>query len=132
MAHKRRESTAATLEPAGAKLPRVPVPVLLLAGERDLSTPLAWAQAEAKLAPRGRLVIVPEREVPVWLNYGCSIRLELRSKGQKLWYCLGELGSRSLCPALFSMVVHRSQEMTFDALLALLGSNACSRLSLRV
>lgn len=44
--------------PAGAKLP--PVPVLLLAGERDLSTPLAWAQAEAKLAPRGRLVIVPD------------------------------------------------------------------------
>jgi pimeloyl-ACP methyl ester carboxylesterase len=44
--------------PPGAKLP--PVPVLLLAGERDLSTPLPWAQAEAKLAPRGRLVVVPD------------------------------------------------------------------------
>lgn len=43
--------------PRGAKLPAVPV--LLLAGDRDLSTPLAWAQAEAKLAPRGRLVVVP-------------------------------------------------------------------------
>jgi pimeloyl-ACP methyl ester carboxylesterase len=32
---------------------------LLLAGERDLSTPLAWARAEAALAPRGRLLEVP-------------------------------------------------------------------------
>ncbi|HEX8930235.1 MAG TPA: alpha/beta hydrolase [Actinomycetota bacterium] len=30
-----------------------------MAGDRDLSTPLAWAQAEAKLAPRGRLVVIP-------------------------------------------------------------------------
>ncbi|HYY87560.1 MAG TPA: alpha/beta hydrolase, partial [Chloroflexota bacterium] len=28
------------------------------AGDRDLSTPLVWAQAEARHAPRGRLVIV--------------------------------------------------------------------------
>jgi pimeloyl-ACP methyl ester carboxylesterase len=41
----------------GAKLP--PVPVLLLAGDRDLSTPLAWARQEARLAPEGRLVVVP-------------------------------------------------------------------------
>lgn len=41
----------------GAPLP--PVPVLLLAGERDLSTPLPWARAEAALAPRGRLLEVP-------------------------------------------------------------------------
>jgi pimeloyl-ACP methyl ester carboxylesterase len=34
------------------------VPVLLLAGERDLSTPLAWAREEARRAPRGRLVVV--------------------------------------------------------------------------
>jgi pimeloyl-ACP methyl ester carboxylesterase len=34
------------------------VPVLLLAGDRDLSTPLAWAQAEARHAPDGRLVVV--------------------------------------------------------------------------
>jgi pimeloyl-ACP methyl ester carboxylesterase len=33
------------------------VPVLLLAGDRDLSTPLAWARAEAARAPQGRLVV---------------------------------------------------------------------------
>jgi pimeloyl-ACP methyl ester carboxylesterase len=42
----------------GTKLP--PVPVLLLAGDRDLSTPLAWARQEAALAPGGRLVVVPD------------------------------------------------------------------------
>ena len=41
----------------GAKLPAVPV--LLLAGTHDLSTPMEWAQAEAKLAPKGQLVTVP-------------------------------------------------------------------------
>ena len=40
-----------------ARLP--PVPVLLLTGERDLSTPLAWAREEAALAPDGRLVLIP-------------------------------------------------------------------------
>jgi pimeloyl-ACP methyl ester carboxylesterase len=43
--------------PRDAQLP--PVPVLLLAGDHDLSTPLAWARAEARLAPRGRLVVIP-------------------------------------------------------------------------
>ena len=36
-----------------------PVPVLLLAGGHDLSTPLAGARAEAALAPYGRLLVVP-------------------------------------------------------------------------
>jgi pimeloyl-ACP methyl ester carboxylesterase len=36
------------------------VPVLLLAGERDLSTPLAWARAEAAMAPRGHLLEIPD------------------------------------------------------------------------
>jgi pimeloyl-ACP methyl ester carboxylesterase len=40
-----------------AVLPRVPV--LLLAGGHDLSTPLAGARAEAALAPDGRLLVVP-------------------------------------------------------------------------
>jgi pimeloyl-ACP methyl ester carboxylesterase len=40
-----------------ANLPAVPV--LLLAGARDLSTPLAWAREEAAKAVDGRLVIVP-------------------------------------------------------------------------
>jgi len=40
-----------------ANLPRVPV--LLLAGGRDLSTPLAGALAEAAHSPQGRLFVVP-------------------------------------------------------------------------
>jgi pimeloyl-ACP methyl ester carboxylesterase len=40
-----------------AELPRVPV--LLLAGGHDLSTPLAGARAEAALAPYGRLLVLP-------------------------------------------------------------------------
>jgi pimeloyl-ACP methyl ester carboxylesterase len=42
--------------PSKRNLPNVPA--LLLAGDRDLSTPLAWAQAEARHAPNGRLVVV--------------------------------------------------------------------------
>jgi pimeloyl-ACP methyl ester carboxylesterase len=34
------------------------VPALLLAGDRDLSTPLEWARREAELAPAGRLLVV--------------------------------------------------------------------------
>jgi pimeloyl-ACP methyl ester carboxylesterase len=50
--------------------PLPPVPVLLLSGERDLSTPLPWARAEAALAPRGRLLEVP--------GAGHSIQLRAR------------------------------------------------------
>jgi pimeloyl-ACP methyl ester carboxylesterase len=40
--------------------PRLPpVPVLLLAGGHDLSTPLAGARAETALAPEGHLFVVP-------------------------------------------------------------------------
>jgi pimeloyl-ACP methyl ester carboxylesterase len=47
--------------PDGAPAARLPpVPVLLLSGDRDLSTPLAWARAEAALAPDGTLIGVPE------------------------------------------------------------------------
>ena len=46
------------------------VPVLLLAGERDLSTPLPWARAEAAMAPRGQLLEVP--------NAGHSVQLRAR------------------------------------------------------
>jgi pimeloyl-ACP methyl ester carboxylesterase len=34
------------------------MPVLLLAGERDLSTPLAWAQEQAALCDNGKLVVI--------------------------------------------------------------------------
>jgi pimeloyl-ACP methyl ester carboxylesterase len=46
---------------AATRVPkRLPaIPVLLLNGDRDLSTPLAWAQREARVAPQGRLVVVP-------------------------------------------------------------------------
>jgi len=39
-----------------AKLP--PVPVLILNGDHDLSTPVEWAREEARLAPNGKLVVV--------------------------------------------------------------------------
>jgi pimeloyl-ACP methyl ester carboxylesterase len=41
------------------RLDRLTMPVLLLAGDRDLSTPLAWAQAEAAHASHAQLVVVP-------------------------------------------------------------------------
>jgi pimeloyl-ACP methyl ester carboxylesterase len=41
--------------PANAK---ILAPALLLAGDRDLSTPLPWPKAELKLIPHGRLVII--------------------------------------------------------------------------
>jgi pimeloyl-ACP methyl ester carboxylesterase len=47
--------TPAPAPPAG-DLP--PVPTLLLAGDRDLSTPLVWARRQAARTPRGRLVVV--------------------------------------------------------------------------
>jgi pimeloyl-ACP methyl ester carboxylesterase len=43
--------------PRSGDLPEVPT--LLLAGGRDLSTPLEWAEREAAQAPDGRLVVVP-------------------------------------------------------------------------
>jgi pimeloyl-ACP methyl ester carboxylesterase len=47
------------------------VPVLLLSGDRDLSTPNEWARQEAALAPKGRLVIVP----------GASHSIQTRERG---------------------------------------------------
>jgi len=45
---------------AAAARPRLPrVPVLLLAGGHDLSTPLAGTRAQAALAPDGHLFVVP-------------------------------------------------------------------------
>jgi pimeloyl-ACP methyl ester carboxylesterase len=45
--------------PALSDSPLPAVPILLLSGERDLSTPRPWARAEAALAPDGRLLQVP-------------------------------------------------------------------------
>jgi pimeloyl-ACP methyl ester carboxylesterase len=50
-------STPVVAFPAGRELPAVPV--LLLAGDHDLSTPLPWAQQEAACAPQGHLVVIP-------------------------------------------------------------------------
>jgi hypothetical protein len=44
-------------EPAGGA--RLLPPTLLLAGGRDLSTPLDWARHEARLSRRARLVVIP-------------------------------------------------------------------------
>ena len=52
-----------------SKLP--PVPVLLVSGDHDLSTPLDWAREETRLAPRGRLVVV----------HGASHSVQTREQG---------------------------------------------------
>ncbi|HLJ99270.1 MAG TPA: alpha/beta fold hydrolase [Streptosporangiaceae bacterium] len=54
---------------AAAVLPRVPV--LLLAGDHDLSTPLEWARQELARAPRGKLAVVP----------GASHSIQTRERG---------------------------------------------------
>lgn len=69
--------TDAPAVPDGAPAaPLPPVPTLLLSGERDLSTPLAWARAEAALAPRGQLLEVP--------GAGHSVQLRARDPGVRL------------------------------------------------
>jgi pimeloyl-ACP methyl ester carboxylesterase len=55
--------------PASSRLPAAPT--LLLSGDHDLSTPLAWAREEARRAPRGRLVVVP----------GASHSIQSRERG---------------------------------------------------
>jgi pimeloyl-ACP methyl ester carboxylesterase len=49
------------------------VPALLLAGDRDLSTPLEWAREEATHAPLGKLVIV----------HGASHSIQSRERGDQ-------------------------------------------------
>jgi len=49
---------AAPPAPDSARSP-IAAPALLLAGDRDLSTPLEWAQAQAARMPHARLVVVP-------------------------------------------------------------------------
>lgn len=48
---------APPLPPDHRRLPAVPV--LLLGGDRDLSTPLEWLYDQKKLTPRARVVVVP-------------------------------------------------------------------------
>jgi pimeloyl-ACP methyl ester carboxylesterase len=48
--------TPAPPSPRTGDLP--PVPTLLLAGDRDLSTPLPWAREQAAHTPNGKLVVV--------------------------------------------------------------------------
>ncbi len=52
-------TTAPAVADGNPGRPLPDVPVLILAGTHDLSTPLVWARAEARDAPRGQLVIVP-------------------------------------------------------------------------
>jgi pimeloyl-ACP methyl ester carboxylesterase len=55
--------------PPRSKLPSVPV--LIVNGDRDLSTPVEWAREEARLTPRGKLVIV----------HGASHSVQSRERG---------------------------------------------------
>jgi pimeloyl-ACP methyl ester carboxylesterase len=55
--------------PLRSKLPSVPV--LLVNGDHDLSTPLEWAREEARLAPKGKLVVV----------HGASHSVQTREQG---------------------------------------------------
>lgn len=66
--------------PGGASARQLPpVPILLLSGERDLSTPLEWARAEAAMAPRGRLLEVP----------GAGHSVQLRARDPSVRRALG-------------------------------------------
>jgi pimeloyl-ACP methyl ester carboxylesterase len=56
--------------PLRSELP--PVPVLLVNGDHDLSTPLEWAREEARLAPKGKLVVV----------HGASHSVQTREQGR--------------------------------------------------
>jgi pimeloyl-ACP methyl ester carboxylesterase len=64
--------------PAGNPNAKLAVPVLIVQGNRDLSTPLAWAQSEAHDAPGGRLVVVPGVGHSVQTTKGPAIRPLLR------------------------------------------------------
>jgi len=55
-----RQWPATHVAPPPQPGPLPDVPVLLIAGTWDLSTPVAYARREARRAPRGRLVILPE------------------------------------------------------------------------
>ena len=64
------------------------VPVLLLNGDRDLSTPVAWAKEEAQVAPGGTLVIVEGA------GHGVQIRAESdRGRTAVRRFLLGLVGS---------------------------------------
>ena len=51
---------------------RIKVPELILAGQYDLSTPLAYAKRELRRAPRGKLVVVPKAGHSVALGGTCA------------------------------------------------------------
>jgi len=59
--------------PAASPASMLRVPALLLAGDRDLSTPLEWAREEAAHAPLGKLVIV----------HGASHSIQSRERGDQ-------------------------------------------------
>ncbi len=46
-------------DPVEEKLRRVPLPAIVVRGERDPIVPARWAERAATLLPRGRLVVVP-------------------------------------------------------------------------
>jgi 2-hydroxy-6-oxonona-2,4-dienedioate hydrolase len=54
-----RMAREALRDPLEAKLPAIGVPLLVVRGERDPLCPQDWAEEVARLAPLGRLVVVP-------------------------------------------------------------------------
>lgn len=49
----------AVRDPIESKLPLVKVPTLVTRGAKEPIVPMAWAQAAARLLPRGKLAVVP-------------------------------------------------------------------------
>ena len=63
---------------------RITAPVLFLAGEYDLSTPVEYARRELRRAPRGLLVVVPELGHGVAFQASCSLEAVSRFLGGRL------------------------------------------------
>ncbi len=51
---------------------RIAQPVLFIAGQYDLSTPVEYARRELRRSPRGRLVVVPRAGHAIALRHQCS------------------------------------------------------------
>jgi pimeloyl-ACP methyl ester carboxylesterase len=57
---------------------RLGMPVLLLAGDRDLSTPVDWARDQAAVTPRGSLVVIPDAGHSVQRRSPAGVRAAVR------------------------------------------------------
>jgi 2-hydroxy-6-oxonona-2,4-dienedioate hydrolase len=60
-------------DPIEAKLPGTSVPTLVVRGALDPVVPQPWAEAAARLAPLGKLAVIPR--APHNLNYSAADQL---------------------------------------------------------